>query len=831
MGPRLDRVQRTGEVAFYVPELVYAVGDRRRTGVPDGCVAPERGYLVSTARLRWLLGRYGTSGPGCSVPGRNQLIALLVILMVGALTVSGLLRLRADTTVSSFLPEADPSLVAMNRAASWFGGDPIVILAESAQPRQLLGPDQLPKLLGLEGHLATLPDVAVVYGPGTVLNQIAQSAQNLLATITGSLDRTQREAAAAATAAGASPAAAAAAGQAAGTQFDQRYAALLARGLPAGLPTLHNPGFVNAVVFDQSGAPRSQWRFVVPSPNALAILIRPRQGLDQAGTARLVTAARAAAEHAGLRTTRLTVSGSPTVAAELGQSVQREVPLLGGLALLLIGGCYLLVPWTRRRRRLLPLLATLSATALILATFGWLGKPLSLGVITFLPIVIGIGSDFPAYLMHGGAPRRRIVVVALAGASGFASLALSPLPFVRDLGVALAAGVLLAVAIALGLRRFLEGASPEPSDVDPAGSLVSGQPDGGPSVERRWTVVLAATVLVAAIGWLVLPRIAIEADPTRLAEGLPAVVDAQHTEQVLGSSGELDILLRGNQLDTPDALGWMRRAENSIVLNFGSQLRPIVTLPDLLRFLGPNPTIDQMRSALSLLPDYLAGTVLSADHDEAVISLGLSLQDLGRQQSLIDAVRASLPPPPHGTSVDVVGLPVVAARAFTLVSEGRYLTNLAGILAAGLVLLIGLRDKQTVGRAVLAAILATGWGLAATWLFGIALTPLSVALGSLTTATACEFTVLLSYAGAHRVARLRRTVGVSALAAALGYVALAPSQLAVIRDFGLLLAASVGLSLLAAHLVVRSVHLRRPAPTTQGAVATAEEVTLCDSGR
>ena len=70
-----------------------------------------------------------------------------------------------------------------------------------------------------------------------------------------------------------------------------------------------------------------------------------------------------------------------------------------------------------------------------LAVFGWLGRPLSLGVITFLPIVIGIGSDFPAYLIHGGTPKRRIAVVALASAVGFASLALSPLPFVRDLGL------------------------------------------------------------------------------------------------------------------------------------------------------------------------------------------------------------------------------------------------------------------------------------------------------------------------------------------------------------------------------------------------------------
>jgi hypothetical protein len=153
-------------------------------------------------------------------------------------------------------------------------------------------------------------------------------------------------------------------------------------------------------------------------------------------------------------------------------------------------------------------------------------------------------------------------------------------------------------------------------------------------------------------------------------------------------------------------------------------------------------------------------------------------------------------------SADLVGLPVAAARGFDLVSQGRYLTNLAGIVAAGLVLLIGLSWRRVAGMAVLAAVLATGWGLAGTWLLGVPLNPLSVALGSLTTATACEFTVLLSYARRRGTGTLGRTVSVAALAALLGYLALTASQLSVIRNFGLLLAFSVGLSLLAAQLVV-----------------------------
>ena len=88
---------------------------------------------------------------------------------------------------------------------------------------------------------------------------------------------------------------------------------------------------------------------------------------------------------------------------------------------------------------------------------------------------------------------------------------------------------------------------------------------------------------------------------------------------------------------------------------------------------------------------------------------------------------------------------------------------------------------------------------------------------SRTTATACEFTVLLGYANSSHASRLRATVRVAALAAALGYLALVVSRLVVIRDFGLLLAATVALSLLAAHVVVRVWPPRDEQPVAESA--------------
>lgn len=728
-----------------------------------------------------------------TVPGRSGVVGTVVLVAVAALALAGLLQLRTDTSPESFLPAGDQTLLAMQDAASSFGADPVVVLLESAQPRELFEPDPLDGLLGLEGRLSALPDVAAVYGPATVLNQIAGAAQNLVATLSGRRDAVRQEAARDATAAGGSPAQVTAAGDAAVSIFDQRYAALLVRGLPAGLPTLSNPKFAATVIFDETGNPRPQWQFVVPSPQSVTVLVRPREGLDQAGTEALVVGVRAAVQGSGLELARVTVTGAPAVAAALGAQVRQEIFVLGGLAIGAIALCYQLAPWHGRRYRLLPSAATLCATALVLAGFGWLDRPLSLGVVAFLPILIGIGSDFPAYLMRH-TNRRRVLAAAVASAAGFASLAVSPLPFVRDLGLALAAGVVMAVSVALVFRRFLVGEEPpEPAPADPPTRL--------PVAARLGLLVLVAAI--AAAGWTGLSQLDIEARPDRLAAGLPAVADIERAERVIDTSGEVQVILSGPDVLTPEAFGWMRQAQEAVVLRHGDALRPIVGLPDLLRFLGPSPTQEQMTSGMALLPPYLAGAVVRADQRRAVLSFGLELQDLDAQRELLDGLSAALPEAPPGFEAVIVGLPVAAVQAYTLVSRDIYLTNTLGIVVAGLVLFVGLSRRSDAGRAVVAAVLATGWGLAGAWALGISLTPLTVALGSLTTVTACEFTVLLTERRRPDSLRLGRTVAVAALAAALGYAALAASGLAVLRQFGLLLSASVALSFIAAHAVVR----------------------------
>ncbi len=408
-----------------------------------------------------------------------------MLAVLAAATAVGLSRTEVDTAIGSLLPTGDAAVTEWEETQAAFGADPVVVLIETDTAAALLSPDSVKRMVALEGTLAALPNVAVVYGPGTTLNQIAVQLNELLLSITARRDGLRAEAVEAARAAGKSPAEAEAAGQAAVAAFEQRYGSLVAAGLPLGLPSVSNPTFNRTVFLDAQGRTKPQLRWIVPDDRHAAVYVRPREGLDQSGTDNLVRAVQSEARRVwelqpppgpAAHRTNLTVTGAPVLVTALAAEVRRELPRLGFVALAAVAIAFLLThrPGKGRiRGRLTPLILGPAATAVVLGAFGLWGTPLSLGMLAFLPVMLGVGSDMPIQAAYPGR-RRTLIAATAASAAGFAALALSPLPFVRELGLALAAGVAISTALALVFRRSpAEAASP------------TGVPDRGNSAVRN----------------------------------------------------------------------------------------------------------------------------------------------------------------------------------------------------------------------------------------------------------------------------------------------------------------------------------------------------------
>ncbi|GAB3077962.1 RND transporter [Nocardioides zeae] len=785
---------------------------------------------------------------------RRRILSALVLLAVLAPVAWGLGRVQVDTSVASFVPRGDDAAAELEARDEAYGADPLVVLLDGGEGAGLLADtEQLYQLVALEGRLAGLDDVAAVYGPGTVLNQTAQAIQDVLVQISGAVDATRNVAEEEARAAGASDAEAVAAGDAAVAPLEERYGTLLADGMGVGLPTLRNPSFARGVLFDDDGTPKPMWRFLVPDAKSATLLVKPRAGLDQAENAELTRQVRHAVETAtttsaapdpsgpsgpsgpaadatGLRlASDPVITGVPALTSAVSATAADEAPRLGLLALVAVGAVFLLVPWARRRRdRLRPVACALLGTATTVAVFGWADRPLSLGVVAFLPIILGVGSDFPLYLSQAGA-RRQVLAVVAAAVVAFASLVVSPLPLVQEFGVALALGIVVTAGWALVLRRVLGAV--QPAGTEPAGTEDAGTEDAGtedaaarpapPARGPRLAGAVAAAAL-AVVGWAALPSLPLQTSPQELAAGLPELADVEAAEDVLGFSGEITVVLRGDDVLTPEAARWSTEAEDVVATGYADRLRPLLTVDRLLGFLGEDATLDQVDAAAELLPSYLLSAAVSTDRTTAASTYGVVLDDLDDQRVLVDELRAALPEPPPGYTVELAGLPVVASSGLEAASSQRYLVGTLGILGAGLAVAVVTRSRRRALAVVATSATATGWVFAAVAVSGSALNPLTLAVGALVTVTSAEFVLMLRQARRPGWRHLRRSVLAAAVAGTLGYACLALSDLAVLRSFGLTLAGGVLASLAAAALVVAvEPALRRGGPRPDPAPAAA----------
>jgi predicted RND superfamily exporter protein len=468
-----------------------------------------------------------------------------------------------------------------------------------------------------------------------------------------------------------------------------------------------------------------------------------------------------------------------------------------------------------------------------------------------------VEAELIARAARRGVPAIATAVAASIG--GLLVLLLSPVPMVRGFGLLLVVGVALAfvcaltagsaaMALAGGRQNPRTGASGAGRFSAPAafasawaavaaswreaGEILSNNPltrlVSTLALERavrRPGRVLAAGLALAALGWGLDTQTHVQTDIAKLA---PQDISSLHSltalEQATGVGGEIDLTVSGNSLTKPATIEWMSHYEAAILAHFGysatrgcvkARLCPAFSLPDLFQNgSGSSAKLSQRQVSglLAAVPSYFSQDVITPDRRVATLAFGIRLMSLQRQQAVIERMRSSLHPP-AGVSANLVGLSVLAAQAGAQVASPwrRVLTLLAALVAVAAILLACFRGESR--RALvplIPVVLATGWSALVLFALRIPLNPMSVTLGALVIAISTEFGVLLSErqrqeraAGYSSAEALRRAydrtgaaVAASGVTAIAGFGVLTFSDIAMLRDFGLVTLVDLSVSLL-----------------------------------
>ncbi|HEX8959899.1 MAG TPA: MMPL family transporter, partial [Solirubrobacterales bacterium] len=720
------------------------------------------------------------------------------VLAVSALLAAGAgiaaTRLPTDAGTGTLVDSNTAAYRATQHLRQAFGEEPVVIVAEG-DLQQLVLTANLGRLLRLEGclsgkvpagarpipgpcaELARQRPVRFLAGPATFLNEAVIQVDRQLSRLAARVPP---------------------------DRLREFLVAVAARYGIASAPSLGNPEFLAAVVFDlraRRDTPKARLAYLFPNGHSAQIVLRLRPDLSAAQRHRalgLIRAAvydptpRRACEFRGrpepcfaLHGGRYVISGVPVVVDALSGALKDALLVLFAVALVVMAVTLLLV--FRSRLPLLPLGVALAAAALTFGLLRLVGGSLTMASIAVLPILIGLAVDYAIQLQARydeavadgatgieaarlaaarGGPT--IATACLATAAGFLALQLSPTPMVRSFGLLLVVGVAIAFALALTAGFAALSLRTNKGKTQPA--------EGHPPLSPTRLLSLALTqpqrvlgigLALAVIGWGLGTQIGTVSDIRALApQSLGAVRDLNQVQDATGVSGQLDVSVQAPDLTDPALLRWMAAFKQRVLRSNGfsgpnpsclrAEVCPGPALSDFLVGGGGPLRRRDIRAALAELPAYDLAQVAPVDSRTglpgrtALLSFGIRAQSLESQQALIERVRSEVGRPgspggpPAGVQVQLAGLPVIAAAAASDLSASRYWLTLAGLAAVALVLLAVYRSPRRALLPLVPIVLATGWAALVLWASGIPLNPMSASLGALTIAIATEFSVILA---------------------------------------------------------------------------------------
>ena len=638
-------------------------------------------------------------------------------------------------------------------------------------------------------------------------------------------------------------------------------------------PTLNDPSFVYTLVFDNAaklpGTPKQRFAYLFPGREAALISVRMKAGLSEAQRTHTIAVIRRALAMPQWRLQHgehYLLTGQPAIVDELTGSIAHSIELLLMAVLLAMAVALSLV--FRGRPRMLPLAVAVLAVALTFGALAAVGASLTVAQVAVLPVLVGLAVDYAIQFQSrvqearvAGAPDAptaireaataagpTILAAAAAGSAALLVMTLSPVPTVRGFALLLVVGIAIALLCALTAGSAVLALAGGPTSLrPPAGGWLTSSWRGAQELVRDNPLtrllsraalgyavrnpgrVIAVGLVLAVLGWALDTQTHVETNLEKLVpQSLASLRALDALEAASGVGGEIDLMVSGKNVASPKTIRWMSSYQSAVLKRFGysstrgcgkARLCPAFSLPTLFEggALGGSAsskselTAAEVSSLLRTIPPYFSQNTITANRRAATLAFGIRLMPLDEQQHVIEAMRAALHPPP-GVSVQLVGLPVLAAQSGALVASPwrRVLTLLAGIAAAALVLLIAFRgDRRRALAPLLPVLLATGWSALVVFAIRVPLNPMSVTLSALVIAISTEFSVLLSErlrqeraSGLPLLEALRLTyartgaaVAASGVTAIVGFGVLILSDIAMLRDFGVVTLIDLSVSL------------------------------------
>jgi len=380
--------------------------------------------------------------------------------------------------------------------------------------------------------------------------------------------------------------------------------------------------------------------------------------------------------------------------------------------------------------------------------------------------------------------------------------------------------------------------SPQPSWAEPAARAPVAAP-ARPAPKKGWSYgqfltdtsvkiaknpvpILLIAALIAVIGFQLDAVIAIETSENAFVPSdMPAKIEMDKVARVIGSTDSATIYLQGQSVTDLDALVWEKKFQD-YELSHHSELTRATSLVTYVMAYNNNTmpeTQSQLNAILAKLPASVKDPYVSGSMN-GVIQFGTLKLESEQQESLKEQMTRDIAflEPPIGFTVQPTGsFDLFTTLMHDLTSSKETMTFL-GFLLIFLYLVLVYRHLHAVSPLV-PIIAIIGWNSVAMFALGIAYTPLTATLGSMTIGVAAEYTILVMERYAEEEERLHdplaaiqesvqkigTAITVSGLATFFGFSALCLATFPIISNFGVTTLIAVGFSLMGAIFIMPAI--------------------------
>jgi len=603
----------------------------------------------------------------------------------------------------------------------------------------------------------------------------------------------------------------------------------------------------------------------VPSNVLSLVQIQISQGLsDKAKTAALNNVKSVVSASSPPPGVTVTVTGSPAFSAEMSSSLGKDMgTLIGAAMVLMIVVMGILFAYVRYR--FMPVLLVGMGLITSLGLMGLAGIQLNMAVVGAFPVLIGLGIDYAiqfharfdeesrkgsiedAVFMTVTRTGPAVMYAMLATSIGFLAMFISPVPMIRSFGLVSIIGVMSCYCVSLiGMPTLAVLLKYKPKQEVPEVCYAVGEGAcddlPGPEVTKRkagWSYagfltntsvkiaknpipVLLVVGLIALIGFQLDAVIPIDSNENSFVPSdMPAKISLDTVGRVIGSTDSATIYFEGSSVTDLDTIRWMERFQDYELTHHAELTRATRIVTYVLAYNnGVMPeTQSQLDAILARIPDSVKKPYLSGSMD-AVVEFGTIKMESKPQDSLKQQMTDDIAflEPPIGITVKPSGRFDLFTTLMHDMGSSKDSMTYLGFILIFVYLVLVYRHLHAVSPLV-PIIAIVGWNAVAMYVMGIAYTPLTATLGSMTIGVAAEYTILVMERYAEEEERLHNSldaiqesvqrigtaITVSGLATFFGFSALCLASFPIISNFGITTLIAVGFSLMGAIFVMPAV--------------------------